>query len=354
VLYGNFRRCAIVVPDTKQKRKMKGRIMKRRMLRRQGLFAAAAAMMLAAIPVIAPAQQPGRAITIIVPYTPGSGPDILARLVGEEIQTRWSQPVVVDNKPGASGNIGTQLAARAAPDGNTLIMSTNPFASNASLFKSLPYDPVTSFEPIIMIATGALALTVHPSLPVKTTKEFIDYAKDRPGQLNYGSPGPGTPHHLAMELFKLTTKTDLKHIPYRGSAGATQDLAGGHVSAGFQAVHVALPLVQNNQLRLLAVATKERVPAAADLPTLISEGVKDFDLPLWYGVLAPAGTPPDIVARYNSVLNDILRSPQVVEKLAKQGLVTAGSTSEAFGAIIKNERNRWDTVVTEAGIAKIE
>lgn len=328
--------------------------MKRRTLTREGLFAAAAVMMLAAIPLTAPAQQPGRAIVIVVPYTPGSGPDILARLVGEEIQARWSQPVVIDNRPGASGNIGTQQAARSAPDGHTIMMTTNPFASNASLFKSLPYDPVTSFDPVILVGTGALALTVHPSLPVKSTKEFIDYAKERPGQLNYGSPGPGTPHHLAMELFKLTTKTDLKHIPYRGSAGATQDLAGGHVSAGFQAVHVALPLVRNDQLRLLAVASKERVPAAADLPTLASEGVKDFEVALWYGVLAPAGTPPDILVRYNSVLNEILRSPQVTEKLAKQGLTTAGGTPAAFRDFIKSERAKWDKLVTDAGIAKVE
>ena len=155
-------------------------------------------------------------------------------------------------------------------------MTTSPFTNNASLFKTLPYDPVTSFDPIVLVATGALALTVHPSLPVKTTKEFIAYVKERPGQVNYGSPGAGTPHHLAMELFKLQTKTDLKHIPYRGSAGATQDLTGGHVSAGFQAVHVALPLVQTGQLRLLGVASKERVPAAPDVPTLDSAGRDGF------------------------------------------------------------------------------
>jgi len=323
-------------------------------LTRRGLLAAISAAVLAAIPSGAPAQQPGRAVTIIVPFTPGSGPDILARLLGEEIQTRWNQPVVMDNKPGASGNIGTQLAARSAPDGHTLLMTTSPFAINASLFKTLPYDPVTSFDPVIMVGSGALALTVHPALPVKSTKEFIAYAKERPGQLNYGSPGSGTPHHLAMELFKLQTKTDLKHIPYRGSAGATQDLAGGHVSAGFQAVHVALPLVQTGQLRLLGVASKQRVPAAGDVPTLDSEGVKDFDVPIWYGVLTPAGTPPDIVARYNATLNEILRSPQVIEKLAKQGLVTAGGTPAAFGAFIKGERDKWDKVITEAGIAKVE
>ncbi len=328
--------------------------MKRRVLARQGLFAAAAAMTLAAIPIAAHAQQAGRAITIVVPYTPGSGPDILARLIGEEVQARWSQPVVIDNKPGASGNIGTQMAARSAPDGNTILMTTSPFTNNASLFKTLPYDPVKSFDPIVLVASGTLALTVHPSVPAKTTQEFIAYAKQRSGELNYSSPGVGTPHHLAMELFKLQTKTDLKHIPYRGSAGATQDLAGGHISAGFQVVHVALPLVQAGQLRLLGVASMERVPAAADVPTLDSAGVKDFDVPIWYGVLAPAGTPADILARYNTTLNEILRSPQVVEKLAKQGLVTKGGTAASFGAFLKGERAKWEKVVTEAGIAKVE
>jgi len=318
------------------------------------LLAAISAAVLTANPSGAPTQQPGRAITIIVPFTPGSGPDILARLLGEEIQARWNQPVVIDNKPGASGNIGTQIAARSAPDGHTLLMTTSPFTNNASLFKTLPYDPVTSFDPIVMVATGTLALTVHPSVPIKTTQEFIAYAKERPGQINYGSPGAGTPHHLAMELFKLQTKTDLKHIPYRGSAGATQDLTGGHVSAGFQVVHVALPLVQTGQLRFLAVASKERVAAAPEVPTLDSQGVKDFDVPIWYGVLTPAGTPPDILARYNNTLNEILRSPQVVEKLAKQGLITTGGTPASFGAFLKSERDKWEKVVTEAGIAKVD
>jgi tripartite-type tricarboxylate transporter receptor subunit TctC len=315
---------------------------------------AATSALLIAIATAAPAQQPGRAITILVPYTPGSGPDILARLIGEEMSARWSQPIIVDNKPGASGNMGTQLAARAAPDGHTILMTTSPFAINASLFKTLPYDPVTSFDPVILVATGALALTVHPSLPVKTTGEFIAYAKARPGELNYSSPGTGTAHHLAMELFKLQTTTDLKHIPYRGSAGATQDLVGGHVSAGFQTVHVALPLVQTGQLRLLGIARLERVPAATDVPTLHSEGVTGFDVPLWYGIFTPAGTPANIVARYNTTLNEILRSPEVTETLAKQGLVSVGGTAAALSALIRSERAKWEKVVTDAGIAKVE
>ena len=297
------------------------------------------------------AQISGRPITIVVPFTAGSGPDILARTIGEEIQQRWSQPVVVDNKPGASGNIGAQVASRAAPDGHTLMLTTNPFTANISLFKLVPYDPLKNFAPVIFVGTGALALALHPSLPAASTKEFIDYLKARPGEVNYGSPGVGTPHHLAMEFFKLTTGTDLKHIPYRGSAGATQDLVGGHVSAGFQAIHVILPIANGNQVKLLAVASKDRVPIAPNIATLQEQGLTGFEVNLWYAVLAPVGTPRDIVNRYNSVINEILRSPQVVEKLAKQGLVVGGGTPEQLSEFLANDIPKWQKVVKEAGIS---
>ena len=300
----------------------------------------------------APAQKlSDRAITLIVPYTPGSGPDILARTIGEELQARWGQPVVVDNKPGASGNIGTQLASRAAPDGHTLLMVTSPFTANISLFKNVPYDPAKSFAPIIEVGVGALVLALHPSVPATSTKEFIDYVKTRPGQINYGSPGIGTPHHLAMELFKLSTQTDMKHIPYRGSAGATQDLIGGHVSAGFQAVHVILPVAQTNQVRLLATASKARVRVAPDLPTLHEQGVTGFEVDLWYGILAPAGTSSAIVHQYNTAISEILRAPQVVEKLGKQGLTTVGGSPAHFADFIAQDIVKWQKVVKDAGIA---
>jgi tripartite-type tricarboxylate transporter receptor subunit TctC len=298
----------------------------------------------------AAAQAPGRTITIIVPFTAGAGPDILARTIGEELSQRWGQPVVVDNKPGASGNIGAQLASRAASDGHTLMMTTNPFAANPSLFRSVPYDPVKSFAPIIFVGTGALALVVHPSVPATNTQAFIDYLKARPGQVNYGSPGIGTPHHLAMELFKLTTKTDLKHVPYRGSAGATQDLLGGHVSAGFQAVHVILPMAQANQVRLLAAASKERVRVAPDLPTLHEQGLTGFEVDLWFAILAPAGTPPAVVNRYNAAINEVLRTPAVVEKLAKQGLTVSGGTPEKLAEFLTADIAKWQKVVKDAGI----
>jgi tripartite-type tricarboxylate transporter receptor subunit TctC len=295
------------------------------------------------------AQAPGRAIMIVVPTTAGTGPDILARTIGEELQQRWGQPVVIENKAGASNTIGTQFVARAAPDGNTLLMAANPFTATISLFKSVPYDPVNNFAPVVQVATGSLGLAIHPSIPAYSTKDFIEYVKARPGQLNYSSPGVGVPHHLAMELFKLVAKVDMNHVPYRGTAGATQDLVGGHVSAGFQAVHVALPLVQNNQLRFLAVAGKERLRVVPDVPTFVEEGLP-VEVDFWYGVLAPAGTPPAIVERYNKEINDILRVPGIVEKLAKQGLMVAGGTSEHLGRFIVEDIVKWQKVIKEAGI----
>jgi len=297
----------------------------------------------------AAAQTPGRAITIVVPTTAGTGPDILARTLGEELQQRWGQPVIIENKAGASNTIGTQFVARAAPDGHTLLMAANPFTATISLFKSVPYDPVNNFAPVIQVATGSLALAVHPSVPAYSTKEFIAYVKGRPGQLNYSSPGVGVPHHLAMELFKLVAKIDINHVPYRGTAGATQDLVGGHVSAGFQAVHVALPLARSNQLRFLATAGKERLRLTPDVPTFIEEGLP-VEVDFWYGIFAPARTPPPILERYNREINGIIRMPGLVEKLAEQGLMVVGGTPEHLRKFIALDIVKWQKVIREAGI----
>jgi tripartite-type tricarboxylate transporter receptor subunit TctC len=232
-----------------------------------------------------------RPITIIVPFSPGTGPDVIARAVGEGLQRHWNQSVVIDNKPGATGNIGTQAAARAAPDGHTLLMTSNPFTTNVSLFSRLPYDPVKSFTPIIDVGAGALALCVQPALPVKDVAAFVAYAKQHPGELNYGSPGVGGPHHLAMELFKRTAGIDLRHVPYRGSAGATQDIVGGHVAGGFLSLSLAAPLAKTGALRILGIASRERVPTSPDLPTLVEQGMAGFEAELWFGLMAPAGTP---------------------------------------------------------------
>ena len=309
--------------------------------------------LLAGTATLAPAAAQGlsnRPITIVVPYTPGTGPDVMARTVGEELQKRWNQAVVIDNKPGATGNIGTQIVARAAPDGHTLLMTSNPFTTNVSMFSSLAYDPIKSFAPIIDVGAGALALCVHPSLPVTNVKEFIDYVRLHQGDLNYGSPGVGGPHHLAMELLKQITKIDIKHVPYRGSAGATQDIVGGHVAGGFLSLSIAAPLARNGSLHILGLASKERVRTAPDLPTFAEEGIAGFEAELWMGLLAPAGTPHEIIERYNSVINEIIREPHVVELAANQGVVTHGGTPEQLAEFLVRDIATWQQVVKEAGI----
>ena len=290
------------------------------------------------------------AITIVVPYSPGTGPDVMARNIGEELQKRWNQTIVIDNKAGASGNIGTQIAARAAPDGHTLLMTSNNFTTTVSLFNNVPYDPIKSFEPIIGLGAGSLALCVHPSVPVNNVKEFIAYTRLHQGELNYGSPGIGGPHHLAMELLKQVTHIDIRHVPYRGSAGATQDIVGGHVTGGFLSLSIAAPLARNNSLRILGVASKERVPTAPELPTLAEQGVEGVEAELWFGLLAPAGTPREIIVRYNEAINEIVREPHVIELAARQSIEVRGGTPQQLAEFLAQDIKTWRKVVKEAGI----
>ncbi|MBO0741669.1 MAG: tripartite tricarboxylate transporter substrate binding protein [Hyphomicrobiaceae bacterium] len=315
----------------------------------QWVAALVAALLLCSCAAVA--QQAGSTITIIVPYTAGTGPDTLARLLGEEIQVRWQQPVVVENKPGASGNIGTQVAARARADGSTLLLAASPFTQNVSLFKSVPYDPVADFAPIVHLTDAFMALAVHPAVPVTSAQGFVAHLKAHPGQLDYASPGRGTVHHLAMELFKLATGTDVKHVAYRGSAPAVQDLVGGHIGSMFLPVHIGLPLAKDNQIRLLAVANKERVSVAPDVPTLPEQGINGVDIDFWLGMLAPAATPVSTVERYNGVLNDILRTPRIADTLKAQGFVAVGGSVHDFAELIARDLAKWRKVVKDAGIS---
>src|SRR5215510_4226138 len=292
-----------------------------------------------------------RPITIVVPFTAGTGIDILARILGEELQQRWGQAVTIENRPGASGNIGSQYAATRAPDGHSLMMTVTTFVMNVSLFKSVPYDPQKSFAPITEVAVGALALAVHPSVKATSAQGLVALAKASPGTLTYASPGRGTPQHLAMELLKLTAAIDLVHVPYSGSAGAVRDLVGGHVGAMFIPLHTVLPLAQDQQVRLLAVGSDARSALAPEVPTFAEEGLTGFEVDLWYGLLAPAGTPADIVARYNKVVNEILSTPKVREALAKQGLTTRGGSPDDLAQLIARDGARWAKVVKEAKIA---
>jgi tripartite-type tricarboxylate transporter receptor subunit TctC len=300
----------------------------------------------------ASAQAPGRTITIVVPFTPGNNTvDIIARILADEMKQRLGQPVIIDNKPGASGNIGAQAVASAAPDGHTLLMSGSPLTQNAGLFKSLPYDPIKSFSPIIYTSDVNIALVVHPSIPVTSAKELVDYLKARPGLLNYSSPGHGTPHHLSMELFKLATGTSLQHVPARGSAPAVQDLVGGHVGAMFLPISVALPLAKSEQIKLLAVASPARLKFAPEVPTLAEQGITGVEVVIWYGMLGPAGMPVETVQRYNTLVNEILRSPEVAERMAKQGIDTVGGTVDELTTFIASDVAKWRKITKDAGIA---
>jgi tripartite-type tricarboxylate transporter receptor subunit TctC len=317
--------------------------------------AAAAFAASCALHAAAQATQPPTAnaapLKLIVPFTPGTGIDILARSIASDLSQRFNQPVVVENRTGASGNIGTGIAARAAPDGNTLLMIAKVFVVNPSLFKNLPYDPVKSFEPIIKLATGTIVLAVHPSVPAKDAREFAAYVKSRPpGSVNYGSAGFATPHHLTMELFKQAAGVNLTHIPYKGTSGVMTDLIGNHVSAMFIPTHVALPFRRDKQIRVLGIAGRERSAAVPDVPTLHEQGFAEVENDLWFGLLAPAGTPADAIRRYNAAINEIIRTKEMVASLAKQGLVVSGGGPEVLRDLIVQDRAKWAKVISDAGI----
>lgn len=315
------------------------------------LLAAAIVSTALSASAIAEAAWPSRPITIVVPFTPGTGIDVVARVLGPKLSQRLGQPVIVDNKPGASGNIGTVSVANAAPDGHTLLMTVSTFVMNPNLFKSVPYDPVKSFTPVAPTATGAQAFVVTPSFPAKTLAEAIKVFKANPGKYSYASPGSGTPPHLAMELVKLNTGIDVLHIPYKGSAGAITDLLSGQVQAMILPINAALGHVKSGKLRMLAVAQDKRVAVAPGVPTFPEEGLPNTDVGLWFGLLAPAGTPAAIVARLNSEINRILAMPDVSDALDKQGLIPAPGRPEALGSLVKADFARWSDVIRKANIS---
>lgn len=291
-----------------------------------------------------------RPVKIVVPFTPGTGMDILARVIGEQMRVRSGQPVIVENRVGASGNIGSQVVATSPADGYTLMVTANTFTMTPSLYKNVPYDVIRDFAPIGLIAQGQLALTVHPSVKAANVKEFIANAKANPGKIDYASPGNGTPQHLAMESFKLAAGINLNHIPYKGSGGAVQDLLGGTVGVMILPVHTALPYLADNRLRVLGVTSAERSPIATQLPTLAEQGVTGFDVDLWYAMYAPAKTPTEMVNNLNAELNSILSNKEVRETIQKQGLVVKTSTPEALAKLTASDLARWSKVVADAKI----
>jgi tripartite-type tricarboxylate transporter receptor subunit TctC len=296
---------------------------------------------------------PSKPIRIIVPYPPGGFNDTLARTLGQKLTEKWGQPVIVDNRPGGGTTIGTNLAAKSAPDGYTLLIVSFAFAANPALFASLPYDSARDFSPIVLAASTPNLLVVNPGLPVKSVKELIALAKSKPGKLNYASAGNGSSNHLSMELFKSLTGVDVVHIPYKGSAPAVTDLIGGQVDVMFDNVPNVLPQVKAGKLRALAVSTKERSAFIKELPAVAEAGVSGFDVSVWFGVVAPAGTPQPVIAKLNAEINGILKLPEIRQSFNNQGVETAGGTSGEFSSFIAAQTTKWAKVVKDSG-AKAE
>ena len=320
----------------------------------RGMLRWALGAMFACIALGASAQgYPNRSIRLVVPFPAAGTTDILARAVAQKLTEAFGQSVVVDNRPGAAGNIGSDLVAKSAPDGYTLLMGTvGTHAINPSLYK-MPYDHVKDFTPVVLVAGVPNVLVVNPALPVNSVADLIKLAKDKPGQINFASSGSGTSIHLSGELFKTMAGVDMTHVPYKGSAPALIDLVGGQVQIMFDNLPSALPQIKGGRLRAIAVTSLKRAPVLSDIPTISESGLPGFEASSWFGVLAPAGTPAPIVAKLNAEVNKWLQSADAREKLLAQGAEAAGGSPEQFAAHIRAESDKWAKVVKASG-AKVD
>ncbi len=314
-----------------------------------------ALMAAATLPLGAFAQSantyPNKAIRMVVPFTPGGSTDIMGRTIGQQLTQAWAQPVVIDNVPGAGGSIGADKVAKAPADGYTLLMGhIGTLAVTPSLYPKLPYDPVKSFAAVAWVARVPNVLVVHPSVPVKTVQELVAYAKANPGKINYGSGGNGSAAHIATEYFKLQTGTQMQHVPYKGTAPAVTDLVGGQIQLMFTGVPAVMAQVKAGQLRALAVSSPHRVKAVPDLPTVAESGYAGFEADQWYGVVAPANTPPDVIAKLNQQINKVLASPEIAERLASEGAEATPNPPKVFADLIVSEIARWRMVIEKGGV----
>lgn len=309
------------------------------------------ATFLVSVSAVAAHAWPDQPITLVVPYTPGTGIDLIARQLSVRLPAALGQPVIVDNVAGASGNIGSEKVARAKPDGYTLMVQVNTLVMNKSLYKSLAYDPIADFTPVSLTSWGTLLLVTNPNVQ-KTTSvaQMVAAAKSEPGKLTYATPGVGTPHHLSMALLLQNTGTEMLHVPYKGTAGAVTDLLGGRIDYMFLPVHVALQHIQAGKLRAIATGSDKGLPQLPNVPTLAEAGMKGGNVDMWYGVLAPKGTPPAVVARLNKEIATALKLPEVATAFEAQGMVPASSTPEEFGTLIQKDAKRWAEVVQRGGI----
>jgi tripartite-type tricarboxylate transporter receptor subunit TctC len=322
-------------------------------MRRREILSAIAASGASAFGIRAWAQGtgdwPAKPIRLVVPFTPGGSTDILARAIGQELTKAWHQSVVIDNAPGAGGSLGADKVAKSPADGYTLLMGhIGTLAVTPSIYPSLPYDPIKSFAPVAWVARVPNVLAVHPSVPANNLAELLALARARPGRLNYGSGGNGSAAHIAMEYLKLRTGTFMVHVPYRGTAPAVNDLLAGQIQLIFTGAPAVMQFVKAGRLRALAVSSPKRLPSLPDLPTVAESGgsqLAGFEADQWYGVVAPAGTPREIVAKLNTQINASLNSPELKARLEAEGAQATPTTPEAFGALIASEIERWRPVV---------
>ena len=305
----------------------------------------------ALVVVVAQAQTwPAQQLRIVVPFTPGTGLDTIARAVAPRLSERLGQPVIVQNLAGASGNIGADMVAKANADGYTVLMGANTMLMASQLYKNVPFDPVKDFAPVSLAAWGTLMLVANPATGIKTVQDLVARAKAKPDTINYGSPGIGTPHHMAMELFKTKTQLSMLHVPYRGTAGYTQDLLSGELMVGFLPVHIAQGFVTAGKLTALAVGSPKRHPVSPAVATFEELGVKGVEVDLWYAFFAPAKTPAPVIARLNTEVVSILKLPEIRDLLGRAGMDAASSTTEELGALSVKDYPRWGEVIRRNGI----
>jgi tripartite-type tricarboxylate transporter receptor subunit TctC len=295
-------------------------------------------------------NYPARSIRLIVPSAPGGGTDFTARTIGQKLGESLGQTVIIDNRTGAAGNIGVEIAAKASPDGYTLVMPITSFSVNPHLYSKLPFDTVRDFAPIVLASSTPLFLVIHPSVPAKSVSELIAVAKAKPGELNYANSGNGTTAHLAGELLKKMARVDLVSVPYKGGGPAVIDLVAGRVQIYFSTLPPALSHVQAGRLRGLAVTTLKRVNLISDVPTVAESGLPGFEVVGWFGIFAPAGTPPPVIAKLNKEINQALSSPEVQQRFANQGLIPGGGTPEELGRFLRAEMAKWGALIKEVGI----
>ncbi len=303
----------------------------------------------AAATTAAGAAYPDKPVKIIFGFPAASATDIVARVIGQKLSDKWGQPVVIDNRPGAGGNLGTEIAARMPADGYTIFFGTVANAISTSYYSKLNYDYLKDFIPITLVATTPLVIVATPALPVKSVKELIEYAKKNPGQINFGSGGPGTSNHLAGEMFRSATATEMTHVPYKGTPAAYTDLMSGRIQLMFDNIVSVMPHIKSGTLKPIAVSSAQRAASLPDVPTVAESGIAGFEAVSWIGALVPAGTPRDVVDKIHADLVAVLRMPDVQEKLAQSGAVVVGNTQEQFAAWNRSEIAKWAKAVKDSG-----